>query len=92
MYACQFPFFERYKTVNEPWAWQSADPKERAAFWSLLRYGCGIVLFNNICVAGPLAYLSSRQPRNPIALEEWPSLMTVLWQVAACLVIEDFLF
>ena len=93
VYACRVPALERFRISGKPWPWFSADPAVRDAFWSFLPQAVGLVAFNNFCVALPLALLvGGRLPHAPTLASELPGTGKMLWQVAFCMLVEDFVF
>lgn len=96
LYWLGHPSVEKYKTEAEPWPWTSSDPSVRSQFWSLVWYSLGIVLFNNLALSCTLTYLTfpSAQAKGAFSfgVDDFPSTFTIVWQLAFCVLVEDFLF
>lgn len=93
VYAGRFPFFERWRISDKPWPWFSPDPAVRADFWAFLPRCVGLVLFNNFCVALPLALLvRDKLPHPPVTAAELPGTGKLLAQIAFCMAVEDAVF
>ncbi len=95
LYAGWLPALDRYKNSPRLWPWQST-PEKRAAFFELTRRAVITMIFNNVVIGIPLAWLLFRGNRphhyGDAALETFPASITIAWQLAACQVIEATLF
>lgn len=91
---------EKYKINPKPWPWESSDPDtvrrfeavQRATFWRAL-------IVNNVLINTPLLafnyyhlHLVNKHPVFESSPAVFPSRLTVLWQVAVAMVIEDMMF
>jgi sterol desaturase/sphingolipid hydroxylase (fatty acid hydroxylase superfamily) len=87
----------------KPWPWQDKDRQER--FWNLIRKTLALVSFNQLLLGGAFAWFTFHAvvensrlrpligaPSYSWSSEDFPSHWTMLWQVIACMVIEDTLF
>lgn len=97
VYAANLPLFEQYKiNRDQPWPWRNRDAATRQRFWAHVRWSVGRVCFNNFVMVVPSLLLSFYQFRPhgmfSWSVEDFPSLFTFLWQLAACLLIEDTMF
>lgn len=96
-YTGLLPFLDKYKINKErAWPWEASNkPEKRAAFWSMVRWGAFLTVFNATVVAAPLAYgnyglavklgFSNR-------LEDWPSPLRIGLSILAAMVVEDATF
>jgi 4-alpha-methyl-delta7-sterol-4alpha-methyl oxidase len=84
---------ERYKIASRPWPWHG-EPADAAAFWARTRRTVAQIVFNNLVLSLPLAAASAslNKQHNSIALEDWPSTATFVWQIALFTVVEDTVF
>ena len=96
LYACRFPAVEACKISSAPWPWLSPDAAVRARFAAATRGAIASVLFNNLVIALPNAFLAADVGARIGALRtdvaSFPSLATLVWQVAACALVEDAMF
>jgi sterol desaturase/sphingolipid hydroxylase (fatty acid hydroxylase superfamily) len=95
-YYINSPKIERFKTEPEAWPWNSPDPKQWESFYGLLKSTLFIVTINNLLVSVPISWLSYDTARlkglmDP-SMASFPSTSTIVWQIAACLLVEDFMF
>lgn len=98
----RLPALERYRVNAGEWAWFSTsagDAPKRARAWRLAASSVWRALVvNNLLVGSPLI-ASARYTLRELGIDalqadlaSFPSAATVLWQLAACLVMEDFMF
>ena len=94
MYYFDFQGLRKYKVEKKDWPWQRGE-QNRRDFFALVRKAVGIILFNQLCIGLPLAALSFP---NMVSKgwkgdqESIPGALTMVLQVAFCIVAEDFLF
>lgn len=81
---------------SRPWPW-AGGAAERARFWAALAHGVPLVVFNMLVVS--LAGLATLAPvvralgvETRFDVAGFPSLATLAWQLAVCLVVEDAMF
>lgn len=96
LYTARLPAVEACKISPKPWPWRSPSADERARFWRSTAASLATVAFNNVAVALPSTFstydLVAPHGMLPAGAAAFPALATVVWQVAACAVVEDVLF
>jgi len=91
LYHFEFPFFEQYKAIPQPWPWYS--DKEWPQF---LRKSCLLFAFNNIIAISVWYYFLVRVVNVPFVMQEdaesLPSPTGLLAQLVFCMMCEDLTF
>eukprot|EP00357_Protocruzia_adherens_P034525 CAMPEP_0115018730 /NCGR_PEP_ID=MMETSP0216-20121206/29010_1 /TAXON_ID=223996 /ORGANISM="Protocruzia adherens, Strain Boccale" /LENGTH=328 /DNA_ID=CAMNT_0002390041 /DNA_START=120 /DNA_END=1106 /DNA_ORIENTATION=+ len=95
IYKMELPFFERYKTNDNPWPWNEDYEKWRA----MLRKTIPQLLINYF-VFGPFIqvplmlkiYSGDLSGMNRVDMDSWPSPWEIMWQTVFCMVVEDLMF
>jgi len=96
LYAGNFPAVEAMK-INKakPWPWRSEKHAERDAFWALLPWSILRVTINHAFMVPLLIMQYSLYARFGMFNSEvsgFPSVPTMLAQLAVCMVVEDCIF
>ena len=94
LYRAQHPFFEQFRISSDPWPWHSAKPDVRARFAATARTGLLLTLLN-VALTLPLgaaSYSGAKALGYSAALDTFPSALTMAWQLAAFMLVEDALF
>jgi sterol desaturase/sphingolipid hydroxylase (fatty acid hydroxylase superfamily) len=90
------PAIERFKTEPDAWPWHSKNPEERKKFWDLMKSTAFVISGNNLLIAVPISWLAYDSARSQGVFDPssatFPSTATILWQVAVCILVEDFFF
>lgn len=96
LYIFNIPFFERFRISSKAWPWQTSDPVALSDFRSFVLRSVCLVLFNNftIGIAGAwnMWWLRQIAGQEAISVEEWPTTLTLVLQLALCCVAEDAAF
>lgn len=77
LYHFEFSFFDRYKSVSDPWPWYS-DPENWPTFWKKC---LALSFFNNIVITSTLLYLGAvfgPLPEHTLDIESLPSPLKLL--------------
>jgi sterol desaturase/sphingolipid hydroxylase (fatty acid hydroxylase superfamily) len=93
LYRAEAPFFEAFRVSRAPWPWRAA-PAKAAAFAATVRQGALLTLLN-VALTLPLGYASyggAKRLGYSAALDTYPSALTVAWQLAVFMAVEDALF
>lgn len=96
LYWGQFPWAEKHKiNKSRPWPWMSANAEERARFWEMLPWSIGRVVFNHASMVPLLIWqywMYSRFGMFHSGVDGFPTLFTLVWQLAVCIIVEDTIF
>ena len=96
IYYFELPFFEQFKIQPRPWPWHRGA-EERARYFGLIRKSLGLIAFNHWVVA-PLLLVLSYEGNAAAGMsgaggaESVPHWYTSLWQILACMLVEDTAF
>jgi sterol desaturase/sphingolipid hydroxylase (fatty acid hydroxylase superfamily) len=94
LYRAQHPFFEAFRISAGPWPGQSRKPGVAEGFAATARSGLALTLLN-LALTLPLGYASyggAKRLGYSGAAETFPSALTMAWQLAAFMLVEDALF
>lgn len=90
IYYLNLPFFERYKTTSEPWPWEDNKEKFKQQLKSTFKR-----IFINHFILIPIVqlpnYFTNMSEFN-MNMDEVPNTITIMAQVAFCVISDDFFF
>jgi sterol desaturase/sphingolipid hydroxylase (fatty acid hydroxylase superfamily) len=92
LYRAQLPFFESF-SIN-PWPWMSPKPEVVAHFTATVWKGTGLTVLNALLTLplGWLSYSGAKHLGYSGAVDTFPSVFTMAWQLVVCMLVEDLLF
>ena len=89
-YKLNHPFFEKYKSVDEPWPWQS-DPEEwNQLFWKSIKLTILNATLINYLFSAP--FIAADYPVPFRADNNFASPLTLFLQVIFCIMVENLSF